>query len=72
MLLKVIIVIIIIAIYRSQFIYILSTIIVKHQYLKTIRKSYDRSHTYIYNSKYFIQSENLFSHIFINRILFDF
>ena len=72
MLLNVITIIIIVAIYRSQFVYTLSTIIIKHQYPKTTLRPYDRSHIYIYNSKHFVQSENLSPHISTDHVLLDF
>ena len=48
MLLNVIIIIIIVAMYRSQFIYTLLIIIIKHQYFKTIfiNLAIDRMHAY--------------------------
>ena len=58
--------------YRSQCVCTLSIIIIKHQCPKTILKSCNRSHACIYNSKYFVQSENLFPYIFTDRVLFDF
>ena len=72
----VIIIIITVAMHRSQFTYTLSIIIAKHQYPETTFTglTIDRMHAYIciYNSKYFIQSENSFSYIFIDYMLLDF
>ena len=72
----VIIIMIIVAMHRSQFTCTLSVTIAKHQYPKTTLTglAVDRIHAYIciYNSKYFIQSENSFSHIFIDHMLLDF
>ena len=41
-------------------------------FLKRFYEFYNRSHIYIYNSKYFVQSKNLFLYIFIDYILFNF
>ena len=72
MLLSVIIIIIIVAMYRSQSVCTLSIIIIKYQCPETTRKPCDRSHACICNSKPFVQSENLFSHISIDHVLLDF